>query len=150
MPATFEHICQMRWAGGAGEGRDHSCTHLCLPETMLAPGPSGRTLLRCGVALRCPVCSALLWWSHYGLCPHNTKKPSQAMNNNSSEGLPWSGRLCAGHRNLISHFVTGTGTRGACGGSWACVTCCCWQPGTSVMCGDEAGGRDVEEGPLFQ
>lgn len=41
------------------------------------------------------------------MCPHNTKKPSQAINNSNKEVL-WLGRMCAGHGNLISRFVRGT------------------------------------------
>lgn len=137
---------------GAGGGRDHSCTHPCLPETMLAPVPVAGHCCVVGWPRAAPLLcwgNPARWWSHYGLCPHHAKKPSQAINNSSSEGVPWSGHLCAGHGNVISRFVSGTGTREAGGGSWTCVTCC-WQLGASVMCGDEAGGGDVEEGPLFQ
>lgn len=76
-----------------------------------------------------PVCSALLGQhSHRGLCPQNTRQPRQDINTNSSKGVPWSWWPCAGRRNLISYFVTRTGTNGGCGGSWACVTGCWQQP----------------------
>lgn len=152
LATPFEHICQTRRAGELEKARTIpalTCASLkpCSPRSQwsdtaaLWGGPVLAHLLCWGNPAR--------WWSHYGLCPHNAKKPSQAINNSSSEGVPWSGHLCAGHGNMISRFVLGRSTRGARGGSWTCVTCC-WQLGASMMCRGDAGGGDVEEGPLFQ
>lgn len=117
----------MGW--GAGESSTIPAT-TCASLKPRSPWSRCQTLLHCGLALFALLCwgNTARCWSHRGLCPQNTRQPRQDINTNSSKGVPWSWWPCAGHRNLISHFVTRTGTNGGCGGSWACVTGCWRQP----------------------